>query len=272
MTKRPERRLVGVFHAGSVLVAALITVSGPLGAAEIVPHDARYDLVLRRQKLDGRVTKSGGKLLLRIERICEGWRIGTRLDFRASMADGGKLDIEITNGVEESLDGNVLSFATQSRLNGDVQVETKGAAGVKAGNGGRAIFTVPARHEVALPEGALFPAAGARLLLDRLIAGRTQVQRLLFDGSAPEPYEVLDTVAPGRLAPGSAPKGDGALLAAPSWRLQSLWTRNDGREKVQNLEVQLHANGVTSRMIIDLGVIALDARLAEIRRLPEPEC
>lgn len=223
--------------------------------------------------MDAAAAKSEGRLRLRIGRICEGWQIATRLEFRVETTDGKVLQVETINGVEESADGDLLSFSTLSRLNGEVQSETKGAASVKPGDGGRVIFTAPARHELALPEGTLFPAAGARLLLDRLIAGRTQVQRKIFDGSTPDPLEVLDTVARGRLAPGRAPTGDGGnLLAAASWRLLSLWTRDGGRETVQKMEVQLHANGVTSRMIVDLGLIVLDARLTDIRRLPMPSC
>ena len=118
----------------------------------------------------------------------------------------------------------------------------------------------------------MFPAAGARHLIDLLLAGRTGVTRRIFDGSAPEPFHVVDEVGRGRLAPGDPPQGDGGLLAAPSWRIVSVWTLDGGRDTVQKTEFQLHANGVTSRMIVDLDLLVLDARLIEIRRLPAPDC
>lgn len=270
MTRRPDCRFVR--RGLGVLVAALLLGPGPAGAADIVPHAATYDLVLQSLRLEGKAAASDGKLLLRIEQICEGWRVATRLDFGVTLETGQALRIETSNGVEESAKGDLLSFATVSRLNGEVQWQTKGAASVASGDGGRAVFTEPSRQDLPLPPGTTFPAAGARLLLDRLVAGRTQVTRKIFDGSAPEPFGVIDTVARGRLAPGGPPRGDGALLSARSWRLQSLWTRDDGRETIQKMELQLHANGVASRMVLDLGVLVVDARLKEIERLPVPEC
>ena len=272
MTKRRKCCRPACLGVGGLVVFAVLSSAPRLDATEIAPHGATYNLVLRKTGLPERVTGSSGKLLIRVERICEGWRIGTRLDFQAKLANGETFHVEIVNGIEESTEGDLLSFSTLTRLNGEVQSATKGAAETGPEEGGRAIFTSPTRSEAPLRKGTLFPAAAARELLEKLVAGRTQVQRLIFDGSAPGPYEVLDTVARGRLAPGGAPTGDGALLNTPSWRLQSLWTRDDGREKIQALEVQLHSNGVTSRMIIDLGAMTLDARLVEIQRLPQPDC
>lgn len=268
MTRRPERR-----SSRFLAAAALYLLSAPVAAADITPHAARYDLVLRELRMDGKAARSEGRLAIRVAQICEGWRISTTLEFWVETTDRRSLRIETVNGVEESTRGDLLSFSTLSRLNGDVQAETKGAAEIRPGAPGRAVFTAPSRREVVLPKDTLFPAAGGRLLLDRLIAGRTQVQRKLFDGSTGDPFEVLDTVAPGRLALAGTPSGDGAaLLRSPSWRLQSLWTRDDGRETVQRMELQLHANGVTSRMIIDLGLVVLEARLTEIERLSMPPC
>ena len=79
----------------------------------------------------------------------------------------------------------MLSFAVLRKfntLNDDLSVLTRGATQIFTNGRGRAIFTSPARSEVKLPSGVVFPVAGAQLLLKRLAAGNKRTRRL-FDGS-----------------------------------------------------------------------------------------
>lgn len=275
MTRRPDPRAVSVCRA--FLVAAVVCVAAAAPARDreevvLAPHVATYGLTLHSLRAAGKATRSGGEMVVKLERICEGWRVGNRLTFAAGLEGGDVIRLQVENGVEESADGSLLSFATSNALNDAPPTSTRGAAQRLPEGGGRAVFTEPARREIALPKGVLFPVAGVRDLLRRLRTGERRGERRLFDGSAPGVIRAVETVGDSPLALVRDVDGDSDLLDAASWRVDGDWRLLGTEETVQRTAIQFHGNGVASRMLIDLGVLTIAAGLTEIRRLPEPRC
>ena len=87
-------------------------------------------------------------------------------------------------------------------------------------------------------------------------------------------FRITDVATNSTLALAKPPEGDHSLIAGRSWRVESTWyslSRPDAGP-IHTQVLQTHENGVVSRMLIDLGIIVADARLIEVKSLPEPTC
>ena len=142
--------------------------------------------------------------------------MNTRLSFTAGLEGGRTLRLLSENGIEESSDGRLLSFASSNTLKDDPSVLTRGAAQIFPNRRGRAIFTSPARSEVKLPSGVVFPVAGAQLLLKRLAAGKKRSTRRLFDGSTDLVSKVVERVMENQILLGQPPSGVPGLFDSRS--------------------------------------------------------
>ncbi len=271
MTRRRKRPL-GMLRIAALVIGVLTVAMGQTRADPFTPHVATYGVTLQEIRTGEKVVRSGGQITLRLARLCEGWRMNTRLSFTAGLEGGRTLRLLSENGIEESSDGRLLSFASSNTLNDDPTVLTRGAAQIFPNGRGRAIFTSPARREVKLPSGVVFPVAGAQLLVKRLAAGNKRSTRRLFDGSTDLVSKVVERVMENQILLGQPPSGDPGLLDARSWSVAGVWFHPKTSETLQKTTVQIHANGVASRMIIDLGLVVLNARLTDIRRLAPPNC
>ena len=149
---------------------------------------------------------------------------------------------------------------------------TQGAAQIFPNGRGRAIFTSPARSEVKLPSGVVFPVAGAQLLLKRVAAGNERSIRRLFDVSTDLVSKVVERVMENQILLGQPPSGVPGLFDARSWSVAGVWFHPKTNETLQKTTVQIHANDVPSRMIIDLGLVVLNAQLTDVRRLARSSC
>jgi hypothetical protein len=58
---------------------------------------------------------------------------------------------------------------------------------------------------------------------------------------------------------GQPPSGDPDLFDARSWSVAGVWFHPKNSEMLQKITVQIHANDVVSRMIINLGLVVLNA-------------
>ena len=166
----------------------------------------------------------------------------------------------------------MLSFASSNTLKDDPSVLTRGGAQIFPNGRGRAIFTSPARSEAKLLSGVVFPVAGAQLLLKRLAAGKKRSTRRLFDGSTELVSKVVERVMENQILLGQPPSGVPGLFDARSWSVAGVWLHPKTSETLQKITVQIHSNNNASRMIIDLGLVVLNPRLTDVRRLAPSNC
>ena len=123
-----------------------------------------------------------------------------------------------------------------------------------------------------MPSGVVFPVAGAQLLLNRLAAGKKRSTRRLFDGSTELVSKVVERVMENQILLGQPPSGVPGLFDARSWSVAGVWLHPKTSETLQKITVQIHGNNNASRMIIDLGLVVLNPRLTDVRRLAPSNC
>lgn len=103
----------------------------------MTPRVATYGVTLQEIRTGEKVVCSGGLITLRLARLCEVWRMNTRLSFTAGLEGGRTLQLSSENGIEKSSVGRLLSFASSNTLNDDLTVLTRGAAQIfRNGRGG----------------------------------------------------------------------------------------------------------------------------------------
>lgn len=273
----------GIPHVNPGVWAALLLITSflaavyPARAATLVPYEAHYRLSLKQLKIPGEAAAAGGDLALRVEKTCGYWRILSRFDFSVAFRDGKRqMRMEVAHGLEEDLEGRTLLFESHTAVNGANVLSIKGTAEIPLNGGaGRAVFTAPKRADYTLPAGTLFPIATTRRTVDALERGTRLDSYLLFDGSNPAgPNRVSDVIGGKPLTLERPPAGDGNLLNAPSWRVTSAFFEHQSVDaELQSTTImQLHANGVVSRVLLDVGFLVADGELVEITSLPLPSC
>ena len=76
----------------AALVIGVLTVAmGQTRADPFTPHVATYGVTLQEIRTGEKVVRSGGQITLRLARLCEGWRMNTRLSFTAGLEGGRTL-------------------------------------------------------------------------------------------------------------------------------------------------------------------------------------
>ena len=255
---------------------ALLNGNYSVQAATLVPHTAQYRLSLAQLKIPGEAAAAGGDLAIRIERTCRRWRIISRFQFNIDFRDTDRrMHVDVVQGSEEDLSGQTLLFESHTKVNGEDVLSLKGTADLSETGDNRAILTKPERAVLTLPKGTLLPMFATRRTIDLLERGVRFDSYLLFDGSNPTgPYRVSDVAGGKPLALKRPPTGDANLLATRSWRVSSSFFEHQSvdAEPQSTTVTQIHANGIVSRVLLDVGFLIADGELVEIKSLPTPSC
>jgi hypothetical protein len=98
-------------------VAGLL-VSGPALAAEIVPHQAMYRLVLQDMKIDGWAETSSGTMEVKVQRDCFHYGIDRHIDFKIRYTDDRETHIVIEERLREAVEAQQYWFWSRTTLNG----------------------------------------------------------------------------------------------------------------------------------------------------------
>ena len=125
------------------------------------------------------------------------------------------------------------------------------------GGAGDCHFAGAVRSEIAV--GQCFPVASAQLLVKRLAAGNKRRTRRLFDVSMDLVSKVVERVMENQILLGQPPSGDPGLLDARSWSVAGVRFHPKANQTLQGTIFQIHVNDFASRMIIDLGLVVLQA-------------
>ncbi|MGE4219001.1 MAG: DUF1849 family protein [Alphaproteobacteria bacterium] len=258
-------------------LALLAALTGtPAGAANLVPHEARFALSLVSMGGAEAVASAGGEMVFRIEQACTGWTVLSRMVFGVALDAQHGMRIESLSGLTESSDGRTLTFEHQTSLNGQPSNVTRGTATVGDGNGaGRALYTLPDRVELTLPKGTVLPVAATEATLAAFSKGQKLRSYVQFDGqNADGPVRISEVVG-GKPRPlSNPPKGDVSLLNTPLWRISTSFFGLDA-DSIEPIGVQtseMHANGIIQRLQLDIDTMTVEGELIEIKALPAKPC
>jgi len=259
--------------AGACVLALLAVIRAANAGEALAPHAAHYRLSLHPGHGRGDVVAVKGRLEVRFESSCDGWRLEQSLGFRMLAEDGSGLEhLAHLVGYEER-DGTSFTFDTRTWEDRELVEQVSGVVTRDPGSGDVSVrYAAPqARHE-ALPADTVFPGQHVQQVLAAARAGERRVLRTVFDGSTSEnPYEVSALIG----MPRSAGDDDPApLRGRRSWPVRLAYFGLGALEPRSDFEmsVRLFDNGIAGDMIYDYDDFAIDVTLEGVELLPAPRC
>ncbi len=137
-------------------------------------------------------------------------------------------------------------------------------------------YSWPEDRRIEVDPAAIFPFDALRRQLDSLEAGSLQPEFVVFNGlnkddafrAVYRPAQIAQVVNP------IVPDGSAELLDAPAWRFttQYFLMGSESRTPARTVTSKVHANGVVSDTIIDIGPFAFKGTLAWLKGEPIPDC
>jgi len=258
-----------------LLAGPLLVQSGPVQAAEIMPHRALYSMSLGKANGEGGVTGAGGTMAYQWGESCNGWTVEQRYRLKMAYAESADVSISSNFVTWEAKDGLSYRFSQKETRDGGTETEIKGDAKLDGpGKGGKATFEKPDDKSFVLPAGALFPSAHTMMLIDKAKAGENFVSKQVFDGATVENAVLVSAVIGPKVEPDPEAAKKSTLLNRPGWRVRLAFFPADQKAEKPDYELGmlLLDNGVSRDMVIDYGDYAIKATLDDIEPLPKAGC
>jgi len=257
--------------AACALVAA---VFGPFGvqAADLVSHQAGYTVHLGEGRKSG-VAAVSGQIAMGIKHTCDGW----------IQQQSGVLNTQLSNGDVREQVVNLSSLEQHNRYRfsiktgGTAAEEVRGTAEISGSGGtGHVLYSRPKAARFVLPPATLFPIAHTRAMIAAARAGKTRLERYVFEGTAVEGAKLVVAFISPLSARAKAIMADvgGAILHRPGWnfRLAYFDPAAHGGPPEYEVEVDLLDNGVAPRWLLDYGRFSMEMTLAQVQALAQPDC
>lgn len=137
-------------------------------------------------------------------------------------------------------------------------------------------YNWPDDRKIEVDPAAIFPFDALRRQLDSLEAGALQPEFVIFDGlNKDDAYHAVYRPAQmEQVANPIIPDGSAELLDSPAWRFttQYFLMNSESKTPARTVTSKIHANGVVSDTIIDIGPFAFKGTLAWLKASPIPDC
>lgn len=267
------------FGAGMCFVLIALTSSSAL--AGITGHRALYTLSLNRIIGDSNVADARGVFAVEWTDRCDGWAVEQSYALHVAYHEQPDQLITSQYSTWEAKDGLSYSFEVETSHGGRRTERVSGTAELDPEtHAGAAIFDEPRGLEIALPAGAMFPAAHTEQMLTQAAAGANLWPAIVFDGANVDQPMMINTafgayhdatpVSEAQLASG----GQSDLTAVAGWRVQMAFfpETNAVDEPEYEINMDLLDNGVARMMQLDYGDFVIDAELRDIEPTAAPEC
>jgi hypothetical protein len=137
-------------------------------------------------------------------------------------------------------------------------------------------YSWPEERRIEVDPAAIFPFDALRRQLDSLEKGALQPEFIVFDGRNKDnalraeyrPAQIAKVANP------IIPDGSAELLDAPAWRYttQYFLMGSESQTPIRTVTQKIHANGVVSDTVIDIGPFAIKGTLAWLKGEPIPDC
>lgn len=252
--------------------------AGPAGAASaalgIQPHRALYKVSLARAATSSEIIDVRGRMGFEWRDDCDGWAIEQRYLMAFSRASGDGYEISSQYTTWESKSGDVYRFIIdRERGGGEEHIEGRAVMPLPLGSGdGKAVFTAPEKQEFLLARDTLMPTEHTLRLISEAQKGKRFFRATVFDGSELEAGSLVSAVVgPPKSAP--APL-DHPALAGEFWPVRLAFFKPGQAESAPDFEmsVDLLANGIARRMLLDYGDIRVAMTLERLETLDNRAC
>lgn len=257
------------------MLPALLTGAEAV-AMQVSPHRALYELRMIETRASNSISNVRGRMLYEWSEACDAWITDQKLTMNYAYTEGGQLRFDSHFSSWETKRGDEYSFTVKRLRNGDVAEEFRGSAEIDPADGtGEAIYSIPGDLALELPAGAVFPTRHIFEIMDRALAGERFFNSVMFDGSDEAGMmEVNAFIGPPLPIEADAGLDAAELIAGPARnvRLAFFELGDQTSDPAYEMTLQLHENGVVSRMRIDYDEFTLDGALGALERLPETGC
>lgn len=248
----------------------------PVGAVEVTPHRAIYNMALLSSRGGSDIADVNGTMQFEWKDSCDGWAVDQRSLMTFLYNSGDEVDLGWNLVSWESKDGLRYRFYVRKFQNGELYEELRGDARLDGlGKGGVAQYTLPEPRKLHLPAGTMFATAHSLKLLELAGSGGQFLWATVFDGSDEAGLFGVNAVVSDRREPKGVDDARSPLLVAgPSWHVALAFFAATGQaaEPEHEQGLRLHANGVTEDLVLDYGDFTVSATLQKIERLPPAKC
>lgn len=273
MTNMFALRYPGLKSAAALLAAALILVSPVSVLADMVPHQAIYNMKLSSNSPASRFNGLNGAAVSQVERTCEGWVITEQIIMSMLTVAGGAIEREMNFKARESFDGSAYFFESVSVTNGETK-EYSGSARRKSDGSAEAEFVTPQPFEMPLPKGTQFYVSTTKWLLDLAESGKRTGQVTSFDGTDDEgPQKVTAFILPDTIG-GEGLTGDAKLLDRKAWQARLAFFKLDGQASKPEFEISLRLldNGIITHFELIFDDLIVDQILQDVLPAKDERC
>lgn len=240
----------------------------------LIPHEANYSVGLHEARM-GAITFVDGSIGISASRGCESWDIVQTSVIEAGSGDTPSFSLAGESEMHEALDGAWFAFDTTVTINQSDRQRLTGRA--ERDGDGRPILNIerPEPATVALPRETLFLVEALEASVTALFLRAERIHpHVLFDGSDADAVRATDLAA-GQPAPLAETLSDpDGLTRGEIKRVVSTFfdlSQTDSEPQMTVVSDML-ANGVTTRMTIDLDFMVIEATLTEVTALPDAAC
>jgi len=254
----------------TVLLAPIPAHADDLAAALTGQH-ATYTLTLSKLRTHD-ITGATGQMSFNVLDGCTGWATNQRMTLIIRNADGTLTKTVSDYVTWESKDGKHLTFSLSERDNGGkVQVDDAGSATRNADGSGVVTYTTPAKTQLSLPAGTLFPMLHTEALLAAGRAGTKFISPPLFDGTATDGAQASFVAVLGHQ--GAAPTGWPALDGVASTNVDIAFYDRKNDDETPNFRTSMRyfEDGVATDLVLDFGDFEMNGKLASLT-IPPAAC
>lgn len=261
--------------------AAINVPAAELGA--LAPHRAVYEMALGEARGASGVNGLEGRMVFEFTGSpCEGYTLNMRLVTQVTDGQGESTMTDLRSSSWEQADGQKFSFNSTQYLNQKLNETTSGRAVRAASEApGQVILAKPAKTQVKLPKGVLFPTQHSLALLTSAQAGERMLQARIYDGSDKGEKVYETTAFIGKPVPPGTEKEiepvatAGGLQNMLSWPISISYFEGTSKEEIlpaYQLNFRLYANGVSRKLSIDYGEFSIEGTLKSLEYLRADDC
>jgi hypothetical protein len=270
--------IVAAVSMGSPSFAAPASAQGAAtqgAAVALAPHRAVYDLKLGSSRGRRGMQAVRGRILYDFSGSpCEGYALQFRQVSELDSGEGRTAVSDLRATTWEEGGGQRLRFHSQNFLNDRLREAVDGQA--ERSDGGIAVrLTKPKDKNFDLRSALVFPTEHVRQILAAARAGKTLLEKTVYDGSesGEKLYETLTVIGraipPDEKKPADAAADQPALAGLSRWPVTISYfdkTPEKGGEQtpVYAITFELYENGVSRALVLDYGDFVVNGEMTSI--------
>jgi len=253
----------------------MVGVAAPALAANMASYRAVYDVRLAEAKRGSAVSAASGQIAYGVKEACEAWLVNQTGTMYLQTTEGDVLPQTLNFSSWEAHDGTQYRFTVMGdeiddTILGGAHLSKDGQAG------GEAQFAKPEAATFPLPARTVFPMEHTEHILAQALAGKTQFQNTVFEGTDVEGAKLLVTFV--------SPLSDRAKTMSSRFKMDALkrpgWTFrlayfdpvSQDSEPMYEIEADYLDNGIPVRWMLDYGDFTVEMGMSKIEILPAPDC